>query len=480
MLKNKTDVVLISSPIVLYRNKRDRRENFIADGDEKSFYPMNILYLAAYLESKGYSAEVVDVGGEEINLDEVRKRVDKLKPMIVGISATTHSIQSAVVLARELKKRGRMVGLGGVHLACDPDFFKRFRVFDFGVIGDGEIVLTRLAEKYKKGESIKGLWPGERIEDLDTIPFPAREKIDYRRYQLHKVAGGEPPAAGILASRGCPYNCIFCSIPARAKKVRWRSAKNVVDEMAKIYDECRGNYSFADDCFTFNREWVINLCDEVIRRGLTTRWIASTRADMIDLEMAKKMRKAGCRELYFGVESGNERIRNKIIGKNLSDKQIKNAVEVCRKAGILSNLFLMVGFPTETKKEMWDTIRIGGRVKADIVGIHVTSPLPGSRLFIDAVERGILPKDIIDQIASGKRGRQWRGSYPLYVPEGESLATLIWVKRLTYILFYLSPFWWWRRFLVWLKMPERFREDLALFKIAGYVFLTGGTKGQLS
>jgi len=201
---------------------------------------------------------------------------------------------------------------------------------------------------------------------------------------------------------------------------------------------------------------------------------------MIDLEMAKKMREAGCRELYFGVESGNERIRNKIIGKNLSDKQIKNAVEVCRKAGILSNLFLMVGFPTETKKEMWDTIRIGGRVKADIVGIHVTSPLPGSRLFIDAVERGILPKDIIDQIASGKRGRQWRGSYPLYVPEGESLATLIWVKRLTYILFYLSPFWWWRRFLVWLKMPERFREDLALFKIAGYVFLTGGTKGQLS
>ncbi len=474
------DVVLINSPIVLYRNRRDMRENLLSDGDEKSFYPMNILYLAAYLEEKGHTVSVVDAGGCGLTLAEIKKKVDELSPKLVGISAMTISIQSALIMAKELKKKGRLIGLGGVHLTCDPDFLNRFANFDFGVVGDGEVVLERLVRKVKAGKPVKGLYQGEPIEDLDKIPFPARHLIDHKIYHLKKLVDDKPPAAGILASRGCPFDCVFCSIPARGKKVRYRSAKNIVDEMELIYDQCQGSYSFTDDCFIVNRPRVMAFCQEIIDRGLKINWVASTRADSLDLKLAKMLKRAGCTELFFGVESGNERIRNKVIGKRLSYESIEKAVSVCRKVGILSDLFLMVGLPTETKREMLDTVRIGGKVKADIVGIHIATPLPGSRLYKYAIDNKIIPADIVDQFASGKLGRKWRGNYPLFVPKGEKLSTLVWMKRLTYLYFYLSPFWWWRRIHLWKRMPSKFGEDLELFKMAGHVLLTGGTKGQLS
>lgn len=473
-------MLLINSPIVIYENRWDKQKNYSTDGDERSTYPLNVLYLAAYLESKGHSVGVIDVTAEGLTLVDIKKKVEKLNPRIVGISSMTMGIRSAVLLAKKLKKRGRIIGLGGVHLTCDPGFMKRFPYFDFGVVGEGEKVLADLVTKVKMGKSIKGLWQGEPIKDLDLIPFPARKYINPGIYRRNEQFKFEVPAASILSSRGCPFNCIFCSIPARGKVVRFRSAKNIVDEMEEVYQDCRGNYAFVDDCFTVNRQRVVSLCQEIIGRGLKTKWIASTRADCIDLELVKIMKEAGCTDLYFGVESGNDRIRNEVIGKRLAREKIREAVKMCRQVGIFSNFFLMIGFPSETKKEMIDTVKIGGQMKADIIGIHITIPMPGSRIYEYAVENKLIPKDIIDQYASGKLGRRWRNGFPLFVPEGVSLETLVKFKKLTYLYFYLSLRWWWRRLWVWIRNPWKFVDDWKLFKIAGHVFLTGGTKGQLS
>ncbi len=475
---NDVDIVLISSPMVLYKNKKDKKENLNEDGDEKSYYPINILYLTAYLEKFGHKVKIIDVSMEGLTLDQVVKKVDLINPKMIGISSMTTSIQSAVTLAKALKKKGRTIGLGGVHLTCDPTFIDRFPVFDWGIVGEGEVTLLELVEKSKKGEKIKGLFQGKRIEDLDTIPFPARHHVrmeDYRRNEESEV-----PAAGILASRGCPYNCVFCCIPARGKMVRFRSPKNIVDEMEEIYEECQGKYSFVDDCFTINNKWVSELCQEIMDRKMKVSFVASTRADTLTLEMAKMMKKAGCTDLFLGIESGNDKIRNEVIGKRLKYENIVKAVKICRKVGILSNLFLMVGFPGEGIKEALDTVRIGGRIKADIIGIHVTIPMPGSRIYDYAIQNKLIPKDIIDRWASGKLGRVWRSNWPLFVPEGMTLKKLFWIKRITYMYFYFSPFWWYRRIKLWFKSSKMFFADMRMMKIAFHAFTTGGTKGQLS
>jgi radical SAM superfamily enzyme YgiQ (UPF0313 family) len=290
----------------------------------------------------------------------------------------------------------------------------------------------------------------------------------------------EIPAASMLGSRGCPYQCSFCCIPAIGQKVRMRSAKNIVDEMESIYDICRGHYSFNDDCMTLSKRHTLEFCQEIIDRKLKVRWIASTRANTLDEETAKALSRAGCTDLYFGVESGSEKIRNSVIKKKMSDEQIAKAVSLCRKHKILSNLFLMVGFPGETKEDMLKTVLIGSKVKADVVGIHITMPLPGTEIFHYAVKNKMLPADIIDRFARGEMGRGFRGVWPLFVPEGFELADLIEIKKKTYRSFYLNPFWILRRIMTWFIIPGKFKDDLKLFKIALYVFMTGGTKGQLS
>lgn len=459
------DIVLINCPVY--------------DGDEVSYYPLNILYLASYLESKGHSVEVLDPAAEGLSLSKTFYKVAyELKPKIVGLSAMTPGIQSAVNLGKAFKEAGFITALGGVHLTCDPEFLSRYPYFDFGITGEAETKLEELVSKIKSGEAVQGLFQGQSVVALDSLPFPARHLINKSIYKRKEQLKSEIPAAGMLSSRGCPYGCLFCSIPARASKVRFRSAKNIVDEMEEIYDSCGGSYSFVDDCFTVDKQRVIQLCQEIIDRKLNCKWIASTRADRIDRELGRLLKHAGCTELYFGVESGNERVRNQVINKKLEERRIKEAIDICKKNRILSNLFLMVGFPTETKKEMMDTVHIGNRVKADVIGIHITIPFPGSGIYKYAIDNHLIPADTIDRYA--KDSRSFREAYPLFIPQGFTITDLLNIKKLAYRSFYLNLGWLWRRLLVWIRIKGRFKEDLKLFKIAPRVFLMGGTKGQLS
>jgi len=477
------DVILIHSPIILYNNEAEKKQFAGHGGDEKSIEPMSVLYLAAYLEEKGHSVKIIDVSAEGMILPDILRIIDDKKPKVVGISSMTASIASSVTLAKLLKERYKdnaLIGLGGVHLCCDPTFLDRFPVFDFGVIGEGEKTLEDIVRRAKAGEKIRGLFKGEPAQNLDELPFPARHLINPKIYLRDEQMKFEMPAAGILGSRGCPYRCSFCCIPAIGHKVRLRSPKNIVDEMASVYEQCRGSYSFIDDCLTLNRNHTLAFCQEIIDRKMKVRWIGATRASALDEEVVKALKKAGCTDVYLGVESGNERIRNEIIKKKVTDEQIAKAVYLCRKHRILTNLYLMVGFPTETKREMMDTVNIGSRVKADIVGIHITVPLPGAEIFNYAVQNKMIPADIIDRYASGRMGKGFRGVWPLFIPAGFTLKDLVDIKRKTYTGFYLNPMWWARRVRTWFIIPRKFKEDLKLFKIAFYVFMTGGTKGQLS
>lgn len=463
--KGVVDIVLINCPVY--------------DGDEVSYYPLNILYLASYLESKGHSVEVLDPAAEGLSLSKTFYKVAyELKPKIVGLSAMTPGIQSAVNLGKTFKEAGFITALGGVHLTCDPEFLSRYPYFDFGITGEAETKLEELVSKIKGGEAVQGLFQGQSVVALDTLPFPARHLINKSIYKRKEQLKSEIPAAGMLSSRGCPYGCLFCSIPARASKVRFRSVKNIVDEMEEIYDSCGGSYSFVDDCFSINRQRTFEFCQEIIDRKLNCKWIASTRADKLDYELAYILKRAGCVELYFGVESMNDKIRNKVIGKQLKEEAIIRAVTLCRKVKIMSNLFLILGFPEEGKKEIMDTVNVGKKIKADAIGIHLAIPFPGSQLYNYSILNNKIPKDTIDRFV--KSNKKFREEYPNFIPDGFTREDMVNFKKMGYRRFYLNLSWLFRRINIWLSIKGRFVEDLKLLKLIKQIFLQGGSRGQLS
>jgi len=479
-----TDVILINSPIILNR-KSD--QYLYSEGDEKSNYPMGLLYIAGYLEQKGVSVKVLDVAAAHLMLEDILQTVAEAHPILVGISAMTPGIRSAVTIAREIRIRlGRNVSiaLGGSHVNSDETFIQRYPVFDFCVIGEGEKTTYDAFVKLKEGRDVHGLLQGESIDDLDALPFPARHLIDIHRYfRDEERRQGQRPAATMLGSRGCPYHCSFCSIPVIRHKVRYRSAGNIVDEMEAIYESCGGRYSFVDDVLTLSKKRTIELCDEIIRRRLKVKWCGMTRANTLTEKMVRHLSAAGCNDLFIGVESGNQRIRNEVIGKEITDDQIREAVKLCRKHDIHTNLFLMIGFPTESLHEVEDTIRIGQRVHADLIGIRITVPFPGTKIFEYAEQEGMIPPDLVDRYIQGKLGGKNESFYriwPLFIPRALNLQTVVRAKKRAYRQFYLNPAWIFRRILYWIRHPDRFTEDLKLFRIAPYALARGKTPGSMS
>lgn len=472
------DVVLITCPMV-FSNKRARI------GDEATNPWMGVLYLAAYLRKNNISVKIYDPGAEKLILSEVINKLKKDSPKIVGLSTLTSGVKSAVEIAREIKKNfGKkiIVGIGGSHINVDPGFISRHANFDFEVVGEGEITLTKIVKKIKRGEKLgKKVFQGEIVKDLDSIPFPARDLIDiYNYFPVEKLGSGEKPTAAIVGSRGCPYLCSFCSRNPEWRTVRFRSAKNVVDEMDAISSEYDGKFSFTDDAITLNRKITLELCEELIKRKRKYRWLGMTRANCVDEELLKKMKIAGCEELFFGVESGNPRVRNQVIRKNLKDEEISKALRLCQKVGIRASVFLMLGFPGETKLELEDTVTFGLRFQPDFIGVHLTLPLPGSDVFNIAAKEGQISKNLVDQYANGELGEGFVENWPIYIPEGMDRNYLLEAKKRAYRKFYLSAEWIFRRIFTWFKDKDALIHDFGLIKTGIHVLIYGRTKNAVA
>ena len=479
-----TDVILIHSPMIL--NKKGS-EYIISEGDERSNYPMGILYIASYLESRNISVKVLDVSVETLTIDDIVEEIEKEKPRLVGISSTTPAIRSAVKISKIIRSKFGTkitVGIGGAHVNSDHTFFDRFPYFDFMIKGEGELTLYNIYKKITSGETVTGVIQGESVSNLDDLPLPARHLINYKKYLREEVKdSGFLPAATIISSRGCPYQCSFCSIPIIKHKVRYRSAIDIVDEMESIYDTCDGWYSFQDDVLTLNKKRTIELCDEISKRKLKVRWCGMTRANALDEEMIIKMAKAGCDDLAFGVEAGSERVRNQVIKKKVTTEEIKSAISLCRKYGIHTSIFLMVGFPTETLSEIYETVNIGRIVGADMIGIRISVPFPGTEVYDYSIKNGIVPKDALDKFINSELCDDkeiFFEKWPLFIPIGLKIEQLIEAKKTAYKKFYLNPKWILRRILLWIKKPSKFKEDWGLIKMTPYILLKGKTKGSMS
>jgi len=381
---------------------------------DNSVPPLGLLYLASYINkySKIIKAEIIDIVTEKISLEDIVSIVKREKPFVVGISSMTPQLQGTVELADFLKHNlGEIkIFLGGPHISADPDFIQRqAHLFDYGITGEAEITLLESLEKMIVGKKIPKVQAGKVVMNLDTIPFPDRSLIKRDKYGQHE---------SMMYSRGCPYHCYYCSRPSISKITRYRSVKNIIDEIKLAYKDCHGKIDFQDDTFTLSKEKVIEFCKKIIEQNLRISWRCNTRIDLIDEELLIEMKKAGCDLIHFGIESGDERIRKEIIHKgNFTNNQIYRIFNLCKENKVKIGGYFMIGHPGETKKDLEKTKVMALSAGIDLLGVSIPTPFPGSELYNIAKERGIISQKIVDLFAEKKLGEGYSGNYPVFISE---------------------------------------------------------------
>jgi radical SAM superfamily enzyme YgiQ (UPF0313 family) len=435
-----TDVILIYPPSYFAESRTgdDLLKNYNIGKTKMGIWPpLGLLYIASALKREGIQVDFIDAFVHGLSLDEVLKRIGEKRPKVVGISATTMQIRAAVQIAEKIKEYygdSIYVAVGGPHISIDHDFVKRFECFDFGVAGEGEVTFPVIVKEVLSGGKPKKFYLGGVPEDLDAFPLPAREMTDILDY-----FPSEDPYITLLTMRGCPFNCIFCSRIAVSDKVRYRTPSKVVDEIELLMKQYSINtFVFLDDTFTLKKAHTMELCKEIISRGLKIRWCCNTRANTVDEELVRYMKMSGCHLILIGVESGDEEFRNKVVNKKISDKDIMSLRKWCKQYKITLGCYLMLGFPGETMHEISKTIDYAIKFDMDLMSIHTTTVYPGSKLHDHLASIGEV--DVIGQWDKYARGELSADDLSLmYIPEGLTLADLQRARKKAYLKFYFRP-----------------------------------------
>jgi len=437
-------VLLINPPLHFFKG--------VPRAIDVSVPSLGLLYLASYINkySKILRASVIDVAVDNLSLDKIRAKVDSVDPFIVGITSMTPQLQGAVELAGFLKKNFRekfKIFLGGPHVSADPDFINRFsNIFDYAITGEAEKTFMESAEKLSRSQKIPKIQAGEVIMDLDAIPFPDKKLIDREKYNQYE---------SMMFSRGCPYHCYYCSRPAISRKVRYRSADNMIREIKSCYKYCHGQIDFQDDTFNIDKSRVLEFCLMVQKEKLKLRWRCNARIDLMDKELLLAMKKAGCELIHFGIEAGNERIRQEVVNKGkFTNEQIYEVMSLCKKHGIKFAGYFMIGHPTENRNNLEETQQMILKSGIDLLGLSIPTPFPGSELYNIACQRGIISDSIIDAFAEKKLGEGYVGNYPVFVPQTMTKEYLYSYMRKINRKFYINfkTFW------------KQFRQDITSFK----------------
>jgi anaerobic magnesium-protoporphyrin IX monomethyl ester cyclase len=374
-----------------------------------AFPPLSILYLAAVLEERDIEVTVLDQPALGINVEETVRWVKKENPDVLGFSTLTSSGQTAALISTKVKKENPQVitVFGNHHATFNAErILRKYPSVDIVVRGEGEKTVMELAECLENGgdlQEIRGINfrkegkivtnPDQLlIKDLDSLPFPDRKLINA---EYHCVIAGANIApkkfTSIVTSRGCVYNCRFCSCTEIAKN-RWRprSAQNTLEELQFLSGEGYKQLIFVDDAFTMNPKRVIEICRGIRREKLDLEWICEGRVDICTYDMVHEMVLAGCKVLYLGIENANQRILD-YYNKKITPKQSENAVRTAKKAGVdvVAGSFIL-GAPDETREEIWNTVKFVQRVPIDIPQFNILGAHPGNDIWNEFVAKGFI------------------------------------------------------------------------------------------
>jgi anaerobic magnesium-protoporphyrin IX monomethyl ester cyclase len=393
--------------------------------------PLGLAYIAAVLQkdnevlfldanAEGTLSQSGDFYYAGLQKDEIVKRVADLHPDAICMTIVfTFNSTNALEILKAIKEKlpTTPIVVGGMHVTVTPKETLEGGGVDIVVMGEGERTVAELFGKLAKNEDLKDVKgiaymedgkvrinpERELIRDLDSLPFPAIELLPLDKYFETQAAGNSQRKrytyndrwTSIITSRGCPMNCVFCSIHLTMGQLfRPRSPENVLLEMERDYHEFGiRHFNIEDDNMSWNIERFQKICDMIVAKGLKITWSASNglRADRVDDATIKKMKASGCKRVFVAPESGSQRVVNEVIDKRMKLEDVEKAVELFSKNGILVDAAFIIGLPGETKAEMEQTIKFAKRLRkkgASHTGIAIAAPLYGTRLYKLAVEKG--------------------------------------------------------------------------------------------
>jgi radical SAM superfamily enzyme YgiQ (UPF0313 family) len=366
--------------------------------------PLGLAYVAAYLREHGHDVKLVDANAEQIPLKRLCERLPE-RFDIVGTTSFTPSIESSIGAIRAAIKKNPEAKsvIGGAHMTvAAKETMAAYPEIDFGVMGEGEETIVELADRLEAGaspESVRGLVfrRGERIienearpfiEELDKLPFPAYDLLPLERYRIpiHHVGFGKRvpvhPFFLIFTSRGCPMNCTFCaSKTIWGRRVRYRSAENVLSEIEILYHRYGVRViDIADDIFTIHKKRLHAIIDGICERKLQIHFNCLSRVDTVTEEDLKKLKRAGCYLIRYGIESGSQKILDR-MHKSITPEQVEKTIGMTNRVGIACTASFMIGHPGETKETALKTIRLAKGIDANLYHFFIAVPYPGTELY---------------------------------------------------------------------------------------------------
>jgi len=419
--------------------------------------PMGLALIAAVLEREGYPVTVLEADALKLQPEDVVPLVTDAD--VIGLTAMTPTINTAIATACHLKKAypDLPVVLGGAHVTLLPEeTLTTAPEIDIIVRGEGEQTIIDLLSALENKNPIDNI-PGisyrqdgkvvsnpvtSKNVDLDSLPFLAYHLLPWRRYKPHPPHGRALPFAAIITSRGCPYRCSYCSKPIFGNKFRGQSPQRVVEEVAYLKKKFGiKEFAFYDDVFTLDKRRAHTIADEIIKRELKIHWTCETRVNLVDKELLRHIKQAGCYSIAYGIESGSQEILN-TLDKDINLEQAEEAVHISREAGLQTIGYFMIGSPGESPETIRQTIEFAKRLELDFAQFAVTTPFPGTKLY--------------DLYLDGRKDDNIPWENFMYAGSGTDIAPVFessllsrddiqyWTRR-AYREFYLRPSYPWQR-----------------------------------
>lgn len=425
--------------------------------------PLGIAYIAAVLETDGVEVKIIDAPAVEMDYEAIGKEVMNYSPDVVAITSVTPTLPSALKVAQMAKEAHpvALVILGGYHPTFTYQELLKYDFIDLVVRGEGEYTMLELVRTLRRGgdlRNVKGIATENFttsirpvIDDLDTLPFPARHLLPMEDYKMMNM---KLPIGTLISGRGCPYQCSFCASSAmHGHKLRLRSSGSVVDEMEHLVNDHNAEMlAFMDDTFCLNKKRINDICDDIKERKFDNYWGCTARVDTISEELLTKMKDAGCITLFLGVESADQQSLNQ-INKNITISKIKKTFELTKKLGVRTIASVVLGMPGDTRKSIENTIKFVKKLEPNYAIFSLATPYPGTDFYLQSNDERLL------------KTNDW-SKFNLLTPVMEtvdcSLDELRKLQKKAFKEFYARPMYLLKQ--SWMDGPILFKTALAILK----------------
>ena len=438
----KKNVLLLNPPL-----SSEERGGALKAAVAKSI-PYGLLSLASVLRQDGYTVTILDATNLEQGVEAAARQVIERRPDYLGITTVTLSVEKAALVAELVKTRfpTMTIIVGGAHISSAPrQTLELLTSFDIGVIGEGEETLLEVLHRlddgrrvddvlgivYRKAGAVVMNKRRPLLSNLDILPMPAWDLLDGMPgfYRPSAPSYLRLPSTTIVTSRGCNGNCLFCNSKALFGRLRCFSAEYVIAMIGHL----KGAYgirdiSVYDDNFILDRERAVKICREMIEARMDLTWSCYSRADQGDAELFALMKRAGCWQISYGIESGSQMILD-FLGKGVRLEQIRETVMATKKAGIRARGFFIIGHMKETRETIKQTTRFMRSIPLDDFHFTCFTPLPGTRAYSIADQYGSFDH------AWNKTNMQT----PVFIPVGLTAKDLEKYSKQAYLRFYFRP-----------------------------------------